>query len=183
LEVNKDDVRERLRKAGAELMKPEFLQKRIVFNLPSGHEIKGGWARVRDEGDKITLSIKIVSGDKIEDQKEICLKVDDFEKAVELLRILGCGQKAFQENKRELWMLDGAEVTIDEWPFLEPYIEIEADSEAKVKSAAQKLGFDYSQAFFGAVGTVYAKEYKITDDQVNNHTPLIVFDMKNPFIR
>jgi len=44
--INKDEVREKLRAAGARLIKKEFMQKRIVFNLPDGHQIKGGWLRV-----------------------------------------------------------------------------------------------------------------------------------------
>lgn len=40
--VDKDEMRTRLEKAGATLCRPEFLQKRVVFNLPSGHEINGG---------------------------------------------------------------------------------------------------------------------------------------------
>ena len=48
ININKDSVRENLKLVGAELIKPEFLQKRVVFNLPTGHEIKGGWLRVRD---------------------------------------------------------------------------------------------------------------------------------------
>lgn len=36
-DINKDEVREKLLKAGASLIRPEFLQKRYTFNLPSGH--------------------------------------------------------------------------------------------------------------------------------------------------
>ena len=71
LNIDKNEIQERLRKLGAKLIKPEFLQKRVTFNLPSGHEIRGAWIRVRDEADKVTMSLKIVDGDKIENQKEI----------------------------------------------------------------------------------------------------------------
>jgi adenylate cyclase class 2 len=56
VDIDKKEVRNRLRKAGAELIRPEFLQKRVVFHLPKSHEIKGGWLRVRDEGERITMS-------------------------------------------------------------------------------------------------------------------------------
>lgn len=181
-EIDKDEVRTKLKEVGAELIKKEFLQKRTVFNLPKGHEIKGGWLRVRDEGGKITMSLKVVDGDKIENQKEIELIVDDFESAVSLLKTIGCKNKAYQETKRELWELDNVEITIDEWPFLPPFIEVESDSEEKVKSVSEKLGFDYSEAKFCAVDTLYAEKYKITEDRINNHTPRIVFGDENPFI-
>lgn len=180
--VDKEQVRKRLEAAGAQLKRPEFLQKRVVFNLPSGHEIPGGWLRVRDEGNRITMSLKIVSGDRIEDQKEICLTVDDFDQATQFLSLLGAQRKAYQETKRELWVLDGVEVTIDEWPFLEPFVEIEGSNEAAVRAAAIKIGFDYSQALFCSVDTLYSRKYGFPEDHFNNHSDLVIFDMKNPFV-
>ncbi len=181
--IDKDNIRARLRKAGARLIKREFLQKRTVFNLPKDHEIKGGWLRVRDEGDKITMSLKIVDGNKIENQKETQLIVDNFENAVDILESIGCINKAYQETKRELWKLGGVEVTIDEWPFLEPFVEIEGKSEKEVKMAAEKLGFDYSKAKFCSVDTLYSEKYGFPEDHFNNHSPKIVFDMENPFLK
>lgn len=181
-DIDKDKIRKRLKKIDAKLIKPEFLQKRVVFNLPERHEIKGGWLRVRDEKDKTTMSLKVVDGKKIKDQKEICLKVDSFEKADNFLTTIGCKKKAYQESKRELWKIDGVEVTIDEWPFLEPFVEIESDSEEKVRRVAKKLGFNYSKARFCSVDTLYNKKYGVSEDVINNQTPQITFDRENPFI-
>ncbi len=181
--IKKDTVRARLAAVGAECTRPEFLQKRSGFHLPDGHEIPGGWLRVRNEGNKITTSLKIVDGSNIESQKELCLAVDDFDKAMQFLSALGARQKTYQESKRELWRLDEVEITIDEWPFLEPFVEIEGKSEQAVRAVAEKLGFDYATAKFCAVTTLYAEKYGISEDRINNHTPRIVFDMKNPFLR
>lgn len=179
--IHKDGVRARLAKAGAKLARKEYLQKRIVLNLPKGHEIKGGWLRVRDEGDKITMSLKIVDGKKIENQKETQLVIDNFDNAISLLEGIGCANKAYQETKRELWRLNGVEVTVDEWPFLEPFVEIEGKSQNEVKEVAEKLGFDYSKAKFCSVDTLYSEKYGFPEDYFNNHSPKVVFDMKNPF--
>lgn len=182
--IDKNEIRDRLKKAGADLVKPEVLQKRIVFHFPEGHQKEGAWARVRDEGDKITMSIKqTVDNGKIDEQKETCLEVSDFDEAVKFLEFLGCERKAFQETKRELWVLDSAEITIDEWPFLEPLVEIEGLSEEIVKKVSRKLNFDYSQAYFGAVGGLYSEKYKIPTDIINNKTPEIIFNGKNPFVK
>jgi len=183
LNIDKQEIRERLRKIKGKLIRPEFLQKRIVFSLPKGNEIKGGWVRIRDEGDKITMSLKVVDDVTIESQKEICLKIDNFKEAEEFLTILGCQKKAYQESKRELWKIAGAEVTIDEWPFLEPFVEIEGDSEESVKNIAEKLGFDYKDALFCSTDTIYSKKYNLSEDIINNQTPKIVFNMENPFIK
>jgi adenylate cyclase, class 2 len=180
--ISKDQIRNRLKKMGAKLVRPEFFQKRVAFNLPK-RSIKKGYLRVRDEGDKVTMSLKFVNGKKIEDQKEVLLKVDNFEYAVEFLRLIGCNQKALQHTKRELWSFDGVEITIDEWPFLEPFIEIEGASEAKVRSVSEKLGFDYKNAVFGAVDELYNQKYGISKNIINNHTPEITFSSNNPFVQ
>lgn len=182
--IDKGKMRQILKDKGAVMIYPEFLMKRYVWHLPKGHEIYGGWIRVRQESDKITLSLKVVADNKkIEDQKEICLTVSSFDEARDIINMLGCQERAYQESKRELWQLDGADITIDEWPFLEPFVEVEAPSEEIVKAVSQKLGFDYNQAIFGSVDFQYAKKYNISLEQINERTPKILFAIDNPFLK
>lgn len=178
--INKEAIRKKLRKLNAKLIKKESLMKRTVFNLPSNE--RGKWLRVRDEGDKITMSYKSIEGKGIESQKEICLNIDNFNSAVLFLESLGCHKKAYQETKREIWEIDDVEICIDEWPFLEPFVEIEGKNEGAVKKIALKLGFNYSKAIFSSVDEQYMAKYSISEDQVVNKTPEIKFDMKNPFV-
>lgn len=181
-EIVRDSFREKLKDVGATLVRPEYMQKRVVFGLPEGHEVPFGRVRVRDEGDKITMSFKIVGKEKMEDQKEICLEIDNFDNGILFLSSIGCPRKTFVESKRELWKLDQAEVTIDEWPYLEPYVEIESDSEESVKKVAAKVGLDYSKAIFGGAGQLFARKYGISDSAVNE-VPSIIFNGPNPFFK
>lgn len=181
--IDPEVFRAALTNTGATLIRPEYLQKRSAFNLPAGVQTKQGWARVRDEGDKVTMSVKSIDGEGIESQKESCVTVDSYEQAEVLLTQLGCVKKAYQETKRELWLLDGVEVTIDTWPFLEPFVEVEGASEAVVRSVAETLGLDWSRAKFCAVDTLYSEKYNIPTDQINNHTPEILFERQNPFMK
>jgi adenylate cyclase class 2 len=180
--IDKEEIRKKLREAGAVLVRPEFMQKRTVFNLPKGNEIPGGWLRVRDEGDRITMTLKVVDGEKIENQKETIVEVNSSEKAQELLTAIGCSKKGYQESKRELWKIGETEITIDEWPFLEPFVEVEAKSEKEVIEVSGKLGFDYQKALFCAVDTLYARKYGIPKNTIDNKIPRLVFEMENPFI-
>lgn len=179
--INKDEIRKRLMDARAKLVQAEFIMKRTTFNFPKGQNIKGGWLRVRDEGNKITLTLKVVDGNKIEDQKEILLKIDDYSQAELLLDSIGCKKKSYQESKREVWNLDGVEIDIDEWPYLEPFLEIEGESEEEVKRISEKLGFDYSSALFCCVSTLYSKKYGVTEEFTNTRIPKITFEDINPF--
>lgn len=180
--VDKNKIREKLGAIKADLVRSEYLQKREVFFLPKGHEIEGGWLRVRNEGDKITMSLKVVSGVSIEDQKEICLTVDSYEQATLFLESLGCQRKAFQESKRELWRIGDVDVCIDEWPWLEPFVEIEGQSEKEVRVVSEALGFDFSRARFCATGTLFAEKYNLPEEVFNHKTELIIFGGKNPFL-
>jgi adenylate cyclase class 2 len=97
--VEIEDARARLKKAGATLVRPEFEQKRLVLHFPKGHEVEGGFVRVRNEGDKITMTMKIIPNKaKIEDQKEWEITVSDYETATDILKTLGCDPKAYGGN-------------------------------------------------------------------------------------
>lgn len=182
-DVDKDELKQKLKSNGAELVREEFLQKRVVFDLPKGHEINGGWVRLRDEGDKITMTLKIIDGNGIEGQKETLLEVDSFEKGLEFLSLLGCKRRSYQENKREVWKLGVTEIMLDEWPFLEPLAEIEGLSEDAVKEIAEKLGFDYSEARFCSISDIYSERYQTKKRFDISDLEEFTFSIDNPFLK
>ena len=51
------------------------------------------------------------------------------------------------------------EIVLDEWPWLKPYIEIEGESEAELRTVAVQLGLDWSGAVFGDVMVAYRAQY------------------------
>jgi adenylate cyclase class 2 len=177
--VDHDEIRERLEKLGAVRIKDETFFKRVTLNLPSGD--KNSWIRVRDEGDKITMSLKSICGEGIECQKEICLEVDNFDSSVSMLEKIGCVKKSYQETKREIWELDGVEIMLDEWPHLEPFVEVEGKNEEDVKRVCELLGFGYDDAIFDSITKLYALKYGVLEDVINNEIPRICFDEENPF--
>src|SRR5277367_6013801 len=112
LDIDKDEVRGRLTAAGATLARPEFLQKRWVFELPAEKHSRNNFMRVRDEGGIITMTWKEFAGTEIDNPQEIELVVDSFDKAVEMLKQIGCKPSSYQETRRELWHLGDAKITI-----------------------------------------------------------------------
>ena len=181
--IDKDELRRKLKDNGADLIKGEFLQKRIIFALPKGNEIEGGWLRLRDEGDKITMTLKIIGGKGIEDQRETLVEIDSFEKGEEFLSLIGCKRRSYQENKREVWKLGTVEIMLDEWPFLEPLAEIEGLSEDDVKEVAKKLGFDYAKARFCSISDIYNEKYKTKERLDISDQEEFTFSINNPFLK
>lgn len=184
-DINKEALRKLLQEKGAVLMRQEFLQKRVTLQLPEGHEKYGAFLRVRDEGDKITLSYKYVGGTTIDEQQEETVLVNDFDKTVSLLHTISCNSTSYEETTRELWTLDGAEVTIDGWPHLGTLVDVEGKSEAEVRAVSEKLNFDWSTARFCTAGTLYEEKYGLGPidlwRKTGNPTQL-TFNGKNPFI-
>lgn len=105
-----------------------------------------------------------------------------YSQACDFLALLGCARKAYQETKREIWMLEDVEICIDEWLFLEPFVEVEGKSEEVVKEVSEKLGFGYKKVYFGSVDGLYEKKHGISKDDINDKIEEIRFDIKNPFI-
>ena len=176
LDINKDDLRRRLQQAGAKLIRPEILMKRTIFDVRPHC-----FARVRDEGDYITMTYKNVSDDKsILGTKEINLIIDDYDAGVEFMKNCGLPVKAHQETLRETWHLDDVEIDIDTWPWIPTFVEIEGPSEESVWATAKKLGLDKSTAKFGSVDTTYQHYYGVDPDIVNLHTPEITFHTAPP---
>ncbi len=80
LDISFDKLRQQLKELGAKLVYGERLMRRQAFDLPDWSlKNKGGWMmRVRDEGDKITLSYKQEAYRSLYGTKEITVLVSDF---------------------------------------------------------------------------------------------------------
>lgn len=170
LNADHQALRARLRELGAVLEHPMRLMRRYNFDFPDGRLQKEqkGWARVRDEGGKITASYKQLNGRTLHGTKEVCVTVNSFDDAKALFEALGLVPTSYQETKRESWHLGELEIELDHWPWTKPYIEIEAPDETAMKDIFAKLDLDYAQAVFGSVEVVYQNEYDVDEATVQN---------------
>ncbi len=161
-DIDTEQLRKLLREVGAMCVQPERLMKRINFNGPTGDN---AWLRVRDEGDRVTMTYKRTFERTLHGTKEIEVIVDDFARAVELLEAMGLSGKALQETKRETWEWKDCSLTIDTWPWIPSFMEIEGPTEEVVREVAAALGFDWNDALFGSVENVYQRHYAITEEE------------------
>jgi adenylate cyclase class 2 len=161
LDVDKNKTELLLVELGA---KKEFdrIFKRIVFDYPDLRMHKEfAWLRLRDEGDRVTVSYKqrqgVVKGESDKGMKEIEITVDDFERTSHIFEAIGLKPKFYEENERIQYKLDGVEVVIDTWPLIPSYIEIEGSSWSEVRSVAEKLGFNWEDKVIYSTMQVYDK--------------------------
>jgi adenylate cyclase class 2 len=148
LNIDSQVIEDKLIKLGAKKA-GGFHYKRIVFDYPDFRlDKQAAWVRLRDEGDKVTLTFKQRLGDNVRDkltgddgmyERETIVK--DFDATREILLKIGLIEKMYQENKRTRYVLDGVECDIDTWPLLKPYLEIEGSTWEKVYEIVKKLGF------------------------------------------
>lgn len=158
LNVEIDDIRQRLKTLGATIEHPMRLMKRALIETPEVKE-RHAYLRIRDEGDKVTATFKQFTENSLTGAKEREIIVSDFDETIAIFAEFGLHYHTFQESKRETWKYGDVEVVIDEWPWINPYIEIEADSEEAVITAAKALGFDWKDAVFGSVDVIYNLEF------------------------
>ena len=72
-----------------------------------------------------------------------------------ILEKIGISPRGYQENLRSEFVMDGATLSIDTWPKLQPFLEIEAATEEEIVVVAQKLGFDKGEISYKNVDTMY----------------------------
>ncbi|MDA8368923.1 MAG: CYTH domain-containing protein [Nocardiopsaceae bacterium] len=119
------------------------LQRRYVYDIDPNDQSR--WVRLRDTGSKITLTVKEIASDDIGGTQETEIAVSDFDATNTLLGKLGYRAKAYQENRRQSFLLDGAQLEIDTWPRIPPYLEIEASGRTEVLRIASLLGYAEDQ--------------------------------------
>lgn len=155
LNILEDRVKARLLDLGAKRVKEKTLMRRVIFESEVTRA-NNTWVRVRDEGDKVTLTLKQVSDAKaLGGKREVSIEVSNFDGTVNFLEGVGMEWRNYQENYREEWRLEKLVFDFDTWPDLPTFLEIEGPDEASVREMALKLDFDMGDARFGSADEIY----------------------------
>jgi adenylate cyclase class 2 len=156
--IDHEAIRKRLTSLGATLEQPMRTMRRVTIDNDL-MKSKNAFLRIRDEGHRTTVTYKQFDSLSIDGAKEIEITVSDFQSAIDLFNAAGIPHKSYQESKRETWKLDEVEIVLDEWPWLKPYIELEASSKEALQQAASLLGLDWEDGVYGDVMEAYKKQY------------------------
>lgn len=172
IDVDPKTIRVTLSSIGAKCIHKERLMRSKVYEHPTKKD--ADWFRVRDEGDKVTMSYKKLVDRSLHGTKEISFEVPDFESACVFLEKCHLDFISFQEKKRETWKYKNSKIEIDTWPWIPTFIEIESRTEKEIKKVARELGLEWEKAFHGSVEDIYQVYFNVTEEEVDDW-PEIVF--------
>ena len=103
------------------------------------------WVRLRQSNDKVELTTKHIfdkNDSKIQQVLETEIEVSSFEETNKLLESMGIHKRSFKEKLRTSYEYKNADIEIDRWPMLKPYIEIECDNEDVINEIIDLLDLE-----------------------------------------
>lgn len=162
ININPEEIEQKLLALGA-VKKYDRVFKDRVFDFQGWPlDANYSWLRLRDKGDKITLSYKHRFGieKNVNDggMEEVEIVVDDFTKTTLVLEKIGMVQKFNEEKRRIHFDLDGVDIDIDTWPLLDPYLEIEGQTWEQVQQMAEKLGLKWEDRTMLSAMQIYKQK-------------------------
>lgn len=159
LNINKEKFINNIIEMGAK-KDSEALQKRYVYDFNPIAPNK--WIRLRTNNKKTTLTIKeILDKNAIDGTNELEIVVSDFDKANLILEELGYTHRNYQENFREIYYLNGVEISIDTWPLIPTYVELESKKEKDIKSLLALIDYEEENLTTLDVTSIYNDIYGI----------------------
>lgn len=157
LNVDVEEIKQKLRDQGAK-EEPEVLMRRWTLDM---NPDEAEWIRLREAGDKTTVCYKCKNGSGIADTTEIETEVSDFEAMAQILTKLNFAGKYYQENKKQVFTLDGIEFALCYWPLIPAGLEIEAKSETEVQRGLKMLGLEGKDVGHPGWKKIYEEQYGI----------------------
>lgn len=173
LDVDENKVKKILLSINAKKVHNKIMFRRSVFHLCNQY-IKG-FARVRDEGGKVTMTSKVYKDEKFPEENEVEIN-GTFDDGCNFIKSLGLQVKAFQQTYREKWSHPLAhEITFDYIPGLPVYMEVDCKTEKDLNKLIELIGLDKSKMRYGAFDATYYEYYGIEKEILNNKTLSLTF--------
>lgn len=161
LEINKQDLLDKLLKLGAKDLGEVMLEEVIVYDKDLEWLNHKRLIRLRKNGDKISLTYKQHFPDPKEPADEVELKIDNLDQAIIFLEKIGFVAYRRQQKYRHTVKLGDVTLDFDTWPKIPTYVELEGPSVEALKSTAEKLGLDWPKAVYDDARMVIENIYKI----------------------
>ncbi len=151
--VDRDGVIGKLKEIGAEF-RGKFEFKRVEFMVDGEPGAGHSWIRIRTDGTKTTLALKHFYSDN-EAMDEYEVKTNDFKETVKIMSKLANSEILYFETSREAYALGDVQITIDKWPEIPHFVEIEAPSNERLQKARAEIAISGKFAGNAAINEVY----------------------------
>lgn len=175
LNIDITNIKNKLRENGAKQVHGPVKFYRVIFKRCEETGDKPGFVRIRDEGNKITMTTKIFNDKKFPEEVEVSIN-ESFEKGCEFLKAIGIEEKSYQETLREKWTHPLVhEITFDIVPGLPIYMEIDCTSEENLNKFVSLLELDKTNMKYGSFDKTYTEYYDIPSDNIIHKTPSLTF--------
>lgn len=169
LDVDPLAVVRKLQELGAKYESTMHFERCVCDTIPV---TESRWVRLRTDGSKTTLSVKEIADDSVTGTSEWEVTVSSYDDMLTILQKMGISPRSRQENYRVLFTYKDAEVSVDLWPQLKPYVEIETKTdETHIYAIAEELGFDKDQV----IGTNTQGLYEAVGIDIKT-TPVVAFE-------
>ncbi len=153
LGIDIEQIREKLEKIGATLIKKEF-QKNYMFDFADQRFFNsGGYVRIRNLIDllmnqekNIVTHKELISKDKFKISKEIEFTSNNLDSTKFFLEALGLKLLRIDEKYRESYKLPEGLIEIDTWAGVPSYLEAESETESGVINLLTRLGYSLEQS-------------------------------------
>lgn len=143
-----------------ELIKKIIYDKKFIEVLKTLKVNPNKWIRLREYNGVCELTVKhILEKERtaIQNVVETEVIVSSFSETNLILESLGFSHRGYQEKKRYKYQYKDAEVDIDIWPKLQPYLEIEYESENILNEILLELGYSRNDIVSVNTETLYKK--------------------------
>ena len=176
LNIDVDAVKKILRKHGAKKIHDPTKFRRMIFKRCEERGDKPGFVRIRDEGNKVTMTTKVFENSRFPQEHEVVIG-DTFETGLAFLKSIGIDEKSYQETIREKWTHPLAhEITFDIVPGLPIYMELDCTDETKLNKLIDLLKLDRKQMKYGSYDKTFTEYYDIPSNTIIHKTPKLTFE-------
>lgn len=170
INVDQKKIEAALKKAKAKKVGQFYFREWILEQDNAAWRKDRRRVRVRTSGKQHWLTYKANPSWGVSSTQEVEMTVSSPEAAVKFMEAVDVPVSRYQEKKMWQYKLPGdIIVEFSFWPKIPLVVEIEADSEAKVRRGAKLLGLSWQDAIFEDQKAVHSKFYGIDLDKEINY--------------
>lgn len=169
-DIDKAVLVQKLHEVGAQDLGEDLLEDMIFYRQPDGTIMLKDFCRIRKTKDRTILTYKHHYEHSATGTTEIEVMISDMEKGHDLLLAIGWHLVRHQQKKRYDFLINGCEVSIDEYPMAAPYVEIEGPSEEALKETATLLGLDWKDVYMKHALLLLMEKRGLDVDKMKTYT-------------